>query len=205
MAKRSFFDDAAKTAVRDAIRRIELQTAAEVVVAVRRQAGVSYFDVDLLVGAFLSFVSLLLLLFLDQEFSMAWIPLDVAVAFAIGLVGCRNLVPLRRLLVPKRRRREEAARTGAALFHELGVGRTTGRNGILVVFAAFERQVAVQADVGVDATILKPCIEALTRSVDRTSPSLEEFITALETLGPTLAQSMPRREDDVNELSDEVA
>jgi putative membrane protein len=205
VASRSFFDDAAKTAVRDAIRRIELQTSAEVVVAVRRQAGVSYLDVELLVGAFLSFVSLLLLLFLEQEFAMAWIPFDVAVAFVIGFVACRTVAPLRRLLVPKRRRQEEASRAAAALFHQLGIGKTTERNGILVVFAAFERQVAVQADVGVDASSLKTCVESLVRSVDRASPSFEEFIGALESLGPMLAQTMPRREDDVNELSDEVA
>ena len=50
MPARAFFDEGAKAAVKAAIERIEAQTAAEVVVTVRRTTG-HYRDADLLVGA----------------------------------------------------------------------------------------------------------------------------------------------------------
>ncbi len=191
--------------MREAIQRIERQTSAEVVVAVRRQAGLSYLDVDLLAGALASFVALVLLLFLDHEFATAWIPLDVVIAFTGGLLACRNIPSLRRRLVSRHRRREEASRTAAKLFHELGVGRTSGRNGILVVFAAFEKQVAVQADVGIDPAVLRPCVDAFERAMSGPRAHFEAFLAALESMGPLLVRSMPRQDDDVNELPDEVA
>jgi uncharacterized membrane protein len=37
------------------------------------------------------------------------------------------------------------------------------------------------------------------------APSIDRFVTALAALAPPLATAMPRRDDDVNELPDEVA
>ncbi|HVH40710.1 MAG TPA: hypothetical protein VM925_00150, partial [Labilithrix sp.] len=135
MSTRAFFDDAAKAAVSAAIKRVESQTSAEVVVAVRRQAGVSYLGADLAFGSFVAIVVLTLLLFVDKEFATAWIPVDVAISFAVGALLCRYTMFLRRLLTPRSRRREETRRAACAAFHDLGIGRTSGRNGILVVVA----------------------------------------------------------------------
>lgn len=205
MSTRAFFDDAAKAAVSAAIKRVESQTSAEVVVAVRRQAGVSYRDADLLLGALAAFASLAILLFADKEFATTWIPVDVGVAFAAGALLCRYTVFLRRGLTPASRRREEARRAACVAFHELGIGRTSGRNGVLVLVALFEREVAVVSDVGIDPTVIAPAVAALRGSVARTTPDFEAFIAALDALGPALAPTMPRRDDDVNELPDEVA
>jgi putative membrane protein len=205
VSTRAFFDDAAKAAVSAAIKRVESQTSAEVVVAVRQQAGVSYREADLGFGALIALVSLALVLFVDKEFATTWIPLDVAVAFAAGALLCRYTWFIRRLLISSSRRREETRRAAATAFQELGIGRTSGRNGILVLVALFEHKIAVVSDVGIDPKLIQSCSTALEGSVERPVPSFDAFVAALESLGPTLAATMPRREDDVNELPDEVA
>jgi putative membrane protein len=204
VSTRAFFDDAAKAAVSAAIKRVESQTSAELVVAVRRQAGISYRDADLSFGAFVALASLVLLLFVDKEFATTWIPVDVALSFALGVALCRYTMFLRRLLTSASRRREETRRAASAAFHDLGIGRTSGRNGILVLVGLFEHEVAVIADVGVDRATIGPSIAALEGSVRRAVPDFDAFVVALDSLGPALATSMPRRADDVNELPDEV-
>jgi len=190
--------------VRSAIERVESQTSAELVVAVRRQAAQSYLGADLGFGALVALAVLTLILFVEREFATTWIPVDVAVAFVAGALLCRYTLTLRRLLVPSKRRQEETRRAACAAFHDMGVGRTSGRNGILVLVALFERKVAVVPDVGVDPALLRDCITRLEQAVDRLDPDFSAFVAALESIGPALASAMPRSEDDVNELPDEM-
>ena len=204
MSTRAFFDAAAKVAVRKAIERVESQTAAELVVTVRRQAGVSYREADMGFGALVAFASLAFVLFADKEFALTWIPLDVALAFAAGAAICRYTLFLRRFLSPSGVRQEETHRAACAAFHELGVGRTSGRNGILVLVGLFEHKVAVVVDVSIDPLLIAPIVEQIQAAVDRSVPDFGAFVTALEALGPVLEKAMPRQADDVNELPDEM-
>jgi putative membrane protein len=204
VSTRAFFDEAAKTAVRAAIERVESQTCAEIVVTVRREAGTSYRETDFGFGALVALVSLAFVLFVDKEFAIAWIPFDVAVAFAAGALLCRYTLTLRRWLTPGQRRSIEARRAAAEAFQDMGIGRTTGRTGVLVLVALFERRVAVIPDVGVDPVLLRTPIEALQGAVERMNPDFSAFVTALEALGPALASTLPRSADDVNELPDDL-
>ena len=204
MSTQAFFDDAAKTAVRQAIQKVESQTSAELVVTVRKQAGTSYQDADFGFGGLIAIVSLALILFVDREFGITWIPVDVAVSFALGAIVCRNVHTLRRLLTPASRREDETHRAACVAFQELGIGRCTGRNGILVLVGLFEHKVAIVADTAVDPFLIAPICEQLKAAVDRPVPDFTAFVTALEALGPILGAAMPRQEGDVNELPDDM-
>ena len=204
MSTKAFFDDAAKAAVRQAIQKVESQTSAELVVTVRRQAGSSYQDADFGFGAVIALVSLAIILFVDKEFALTWIPVDVAVAFAAGTLLCRNVQTLRRLLSPASRRAEETHRAACVAFQELGVSRCSGRNGILVLVGLFEHKAAIVADTGVDPFLIAPVAERIKASVDRPIPDFPAFVAALEALGPVLGAAMPRQADDVNELPDDM-
>lgn len=203
MSTRAFFDDAAKTAVRAAIQRVESQTSAELVVTVQRQAGTSYRDTDFGFGALCAIASLAVILFINIEFATTWIPVDVALTFAAGSILCRYTF-LRRILTLSRRRKEETRRAACTAFHEMGIGRTSDKNGILVLVAIFERKVIVVSDVGVDPKVISGCVAQIEDAVERAIPDFNAFVAGLSMLGPTLAPSMPRRADDVNELPDEM-
>jgi putative membrane protein len=207
VSERAFFLPDAKARAAAAVQAVEAQTCAEVVVTVRKASRV-YRHTDYLVGFLFAVTTLLLLLFLPQEFHLYTIPADVLVAFAAGAVLSANAAPLRRALTSKALLRASAEQAAKAAFVDLGVSRTTGRHGVLVYASFLERAVVVVPDVGIDPNAMGPswaaAVQALEASVKGT-PTVDRFLEALAGLGPPLAKAHPRREDDVNELSDELA
>ncbi len=204
MAAATFFQDAAKKRAAEAVKSVESKTAAEIVVAVRRASG-QYRAVDLSFGAGVGLVMLAFLWLSPIAFDPALISVNVALAFAIAAVVCGNFDPLRRLLAGKRCR-AAAELSAKAAFVDLGISKTTGRTGILVFVSMFERTAVLVPDVGVDRTAIEG-FAAIETAIDRAvrSGDFEGFIQAVESLGPALAPALPRSEDDVNELPDEVA
>jgi putative membrane protein len=202
MSERSFYQPEARAGVRAAIEAIEAQTCAEIVVTVRRASG-DYRGADYLCASLVALAALVGLLFAEHEFSVLWMPVDVAVAWAIGALASAKIASCRRLFAG-RARMASAVRTSAlAAFVELGVSRTRARSGILVYVAMLERRVELVADVGVDVSALGAPYEKLVASLQRREGA-DAFLASLRALGPLLAPSLPRASDDINELSDEV-
>jgi putative membrane protein len=207
MAARDFFTTETKAKVAAAIKAIEAQTSAEVVVAVRHRAA-SYREAAYLFGFLCAVGALGVLLFARQPFALETIPLDVVVVFALGAFVGDRIMFIERLLSSGRVQREALHRAACAAFVDVGISRTKGRNGILVFASMLERGVAIVPDVGIDPKALgegwsKACAE-LAGSLQQ-GADLPRFLRALEGLGPVLAKAMPHMADDVNELPDEMA
>ncbi|QRK10368.1 hypothetical protein JQX13_09895 [Archangium violaceum] len=201
---KTFFEDATRTRAAQEVKAIEARTAAEVVVAVRQTSG-HYRHTDYLVGFGLSLVTLLAMLYLPPEFPLETFPVGVALTFALGVYVSERLPGPRRRLT-SRALLEENVRTAArASFVELGVSRTSGRTGVLVLVSTFERRVEVVTDIGVDTAALGPeweqAVAKLSAAV-ATSESPEPFFEALRLLAPPLERALPRADDDINELPD---
>src|ERR1700740_562396 len=77
------FDKSAGDTIAAAIREIEKETDAEMVVVVRGRSG-SYLHADYLFGAIVALIGLVFVLFSPIEFHTYWIPFDVAVLFIAG-------------------------------------------------------------------------------------------------------------------------
>ena len=206
MSERSFYLPEARAGVRAAIEAIESQTCAEIVVTVRRVSG-DYRGADYLCASLVALATLVALLFTEHEFSVLWMPVDVAVAWALGALASAKIAACRRLFAG-RARMASAVRSGArAAFVDLGVSRTRARSGILVYVAMLERRVELVADVGVDVSKLGAPYEKAVATLDasvRGGSGVDAFLASLRDLGPLLAPSLPRADDDVNELPDEV-
>jgi len=205
MSKSSFFQPDAKPRSVAVIQEIEGQTAAEVVIALRRHSG-SYLHADLLFGFLFSVAALAVLVFSPVAFRAEAIPLDLAISFGLGALLCWEIEPLRRLLSGRKRMAENVARGARAAFHDLGVSRTSGRWGVLVYLSLYERRVEVLPDVGLDVSALgaewNRAVERLEAAVQR--QDFQAFLEAMKPLGPMLGKLHARREDDVNELPDEM-
>ena len=203
----SLFDDETRRQTTEAIQAIESVTSAEVVATVHHNSD-TYRDASFLAGSILAFVALTAIIFLPQTFEVATIPLDVALAFAFGYFVCSRSAPLRRLLTSTKRKRMATLKAAKACFHDLGVSGTTGRTGILVYVSTLERRVEVISDIGVPVSdIGQPWRDeerALNAAVASGTMNAEGFLKALRAFGPLLADPLPRQDDDVNELSDEV-
>ena len=204
MPIRDFFLPDAKKRVAKSIEAIESETAAEIVVAVRRRSA-HYRHVDIAVGSALAFASLVAVIFLPQPFATEMIPVDVAVAFVIGLVVSANLPPLRRLLLSRRAATESVRTAARAAFYEMGIARTTGRTGVLVFVSMLERRVELVTDDAVKPAELdarwREAVAAIEAAVRRAD--LPGFLGALGTVAAPLAVALPVRDDDVDELPNE--
>jgi putative membrane protein len=205
VAEADFFRDAAKQSTASSVRRVEEQTSAEVVVAVRRRSGdyrVAAYHFGLALGSLV----VLYLLVTPEVYSVAAIAMDGALGFGLGLVLALNVAPLLRLLARERRLQQSVSDAAKVAFHDLGISRTSGRNGLLVFVSTFEQRALVVADLGIHPEALGPrwpeACAALSAAVK--ARDLSAFERALESLGPILGAHMPREVDDVNELPDEV-
>lgn len=205
MSEKDFFRDDAKRRAAAAVKVVESQTSAEIVVAVRRRSG------DYRAPAYhfgLAVMGLVVgyLLVTPAPFPVGAIALDGFVAFLAALLLALNLDWLARLLVRSSRFAANVNQAARAAFYDLGISRTAARNGILVFVSTFERSCAVVPDVGVDTAALGEDWEAkcteLRHALRRFD--LSAFLAALEGLGPILGTRMPRATDDINELPDEV-
>jgi len=205
VAEADFFRDAAKQSTARSVKNVEAQTSAEVVVAVRRRSG-DYRVPAYHFGFFVGGAVVLYLLVAPQVFSVGDIALDGALGFGLALALAYNVSALLRILVRERRLAQGVAEAARVTFYDLGIARTSGRNGILVFVSTFEQRALVLSDIGIDVVALgapwSEACAALSQAVKRRD--LEAFERAVESLGPILGAVMPRSSDDVNELPDEV-
>jgi uncharacterized membrane protein len=205
VAEADFFRDEAKQSTMRSVKHVEQQTSAEVVVTVRRRSG-DYRVQAYHFGFFVAGLVVLYLLLAPQVFTIGDMALDGALAFGAGFALSLNVSPLLRLLAREGRLRKNVEDAAKVCFFELGISRTTRRNGLLVFVSTFEQRALVLPDLGIDVAALGPEWDAASAALSRAvkQRDLAAFEAALESLGPVLGRGMPRAADDVNELSDEV-
>jgi putative membrane protein len=197
------FDQAAGEALAQAVRDIENQTDAELVIVVRGRSG-TYRHADYLCGAIIALVGLVFVLFSPFEFHTYWVPIDVALLFAAGAFVCSRTNTLRRALTAKSFR-AKAARTGAAaMFYEAGIANTSAENGLLIYLSLLERRLEVIADRGilkaVPALKWNNAVFELKRIGRKPDP--ENLVNAMRNLGELLAEHLPATGENPNELPD---
>ena len=205
MSEADFFSDEAKRKSAASVGVIEQQTSAEVVVAVRPRSG-HYGVLAYHFGIGVAALVVLYLLVAPQLYSVAAIALDGVLAFALGALVAANFHTLLRALSRAKTLGENVDGAARAAFFDLGISRTSGRNGVLVYVSLFERRCVVLTDVGIDPSACGPAFAAASLDLERAvkQRNLSAFQQALESLGPVLCETHPRSADDVNELPDEV-
>lgn len=200
---RKRFDKAAGREIADAVREIEKQTDAEVVVVVRGRSG-SYRQADYLFGALVAFLGLLFVLFTPFDFHTYWVPFDVVALFLIGWFISARTDIIRRLLTSAKFRANAVRSGAAAMFYEAGIANTSAENGLLIYLSLLERRMEIIADRGILKAI--PALKWNTTTFDlkriahRHNP--DELIESLRKLGGVLAEHMPPTGENPNELMD---
>jgi len=204
MSQRAFLEEQARQRASEAVKAVEAQTSAEVVVAVRRRSA-SYRGASYLFASLCSCGALGHLFLSPKLYDVRAIPLELLLAFGLGFLVASALPPLQRLFTLERHQVAQVAMASRAAFYDLGIAGTRGRNGILIYVSLLERRVEVLSDLGVDEKRLgegwATATQAMRAAVRRFD--FAALLAAIEGLGPVLAKVMPRSEDDVNELGDE--
>lgn len=197
------FDKTAGEAIAAAVRDIESATAAEIVVVVRGRSG-TYRQADYLFGAIIALLGLIFVLFSPWEFHTFWIPFDVVALFVAGAFVSSRGDLIRRWLTTKSFQVKAARAGAAAMFYEAGIANTSAENGVLIYLSLLERQMEVIADRGIlqCAPPLKwnQAVFELKQSAQRPDPA--KLIKGLQSLGELLAEHLPARGENPNELAD---
>jgi putative membrane protein len=202
----AFSSDEDKAALVAAIQAVEARTSAELVICVRRRSG-SYLHADLLAGITAAIATLACLLYLPFDFGLPAFLIDPILAGVVVGLACSRSPIVRRVLtrpVVRERNVQEAAH---ASFFAKGIRRTSDAIGILIYISVLERRAVVVIDDGVARAVPEPpwraAVAALEASV-HTGAELGAVCRAIEALAEVLEPCLPRSEDDVNELPDEV-
>jgi len=191
-----------------AVRSVEGQSSVEVVVAVRPWSG-RHLSGALLLGAIMAELVLLFMLYAPPAFPLWSIALGVPLGFGLGTILGWWLHPARLALAGRRTVEARVERAAHALFTTLGVTMTRDRSGILVYVSLLEARCVAVADVGVRRAVGKERWEQMSRGLSAAirehgvrEAGVASLAEAIEGVGSELAEALPRRADDTNELPD---
>ncbi len=205
VGRAQWLEDASKKRVESAIVEAEAKTSAEFVVTVRASSG-RYMAAPLIFGALVAFVGLCVYVYHPTQFTDDLVPPVLAMMFVVSALFSSQLGWLKRVMTPKKVREENVRRAALEAFYEQGISVTKDRTGVLVYVSLLEGVVEVVPDVGVDVDALGEegarAIAGLKGAV-RTG-GVDALTEGLSRLSDALGRTLPRAEDDVNELPDAV-
>jgi putative membrane protein len=190
----------------ETVRAIEAQTSAEVVVTVRDRSA-SYRHVDFGVGVALAVATLLAYVYFPITFADDLAVPSVLLSLVAGVLLSSAFDAPKRAFVARRERHAMVAQAARAAFVDQGISATRARSGILVFVSLLENDLEIVTDIGIDIGGMgNPWTQAVTalQACARRGATPEELANVLLTIGPPLAAALPARDDDVNELPDEV-
>jgi putative membrane protein len=200
---RTKFDQAAGAALAQAVRDIEKNTDAEIVIVVRGRSG-TYRHADYLCGAVVALIGLIFVLISPFEFHTYWVPIDVAGLFLAGAFVCSRTDLVRRALTTKKFRAQAVRNGAAAMFYEAGIANTSAENGLLIYLSILERRLEVIADRGILKAVpaLKWNNAVFELKQVARNPDSASLIKIVRELGDLLAQYLPPTGENPNELPD---
>ena len=92
-------------------------------------------------------------------------------------------------------------------FERLGMTKTAARNGVLLFIASEEQRFVILGDKGIDEKVPAGFWDDIAAKLTirfRNGEFTEGIVQAVEAAGEDLKEFFPRRDDDVNELPDEI-
>lgn len=200
----SFLDSDARAALTRAIADFEAKTAAELVISVRPRSS-PYLHLNIELGLLGGTLCLAYLLYGEPAFDLHWfLLLPLALGLFCGVAG--STPALQRLLVRPDRRRAAVLLAARAAFVERGVAETRGRTGLLLYISVAERELVLIPDTGLLRALPEaPLAEARERlRVALASGRAVALIPAILGLGDLCGECLPRAQDDLDELPNEV-
>jgi putative membrane protein len=199
-----FLDEAAAADFGAAIETIELASAVEVVVAVRKRSS-SYHHANAIVGFAVATALLAFALYAETLYALDAILLAPLVFGIVAALATELSPALKRVLTPRAHRHARVLRAARATFVERGVHNTSGRSGVLAYVALLEREVVLVPDSGIAAKLPAEAFARVSAAMtDAFGKGGSAVAAALKELAPHCARAMPHTDADVNELPDVV-
>lgn len=191
---------------KNAVSEIEKTTSCELMIVISRFSG-NYKDKDACFGVLGIFLILFIILFSNFNFSNYFVIPDCALAFALFYFMSSKIPVIRRILTTPKRRLKEAEEGSKTAFFDEKITHTRDRNGILIYVALFEKKVIIHVDTAIEAKIQPALWNHLSNELENIlfitgNNIIDSFTKTLIEKTQLLKDSFPRKEDDVNEISD---
>ena len=187
-----------------AIGDVEDDTSGEIVLVIAEQAG-HYRAIPVLWALLGALAAPWPLLWLTALSASRILLIQLAVALVLSLV--LSWPKLRYALVPRSIKLAQGHEAASREFLRRGLTRTREKTGVLIYLALAEHHAEILADTGiadrVDAGIWAGIVADLTAAIGA-GRLTEGLIEAIRRIGAILAEHVPPRLDDVDELPDKV-
>jgi putative membrane protein len=201
----ALLDQAACANIEAAITDVERATSSEIVVA-EVSASDDYTDLALAYGTALALTAAAVVHVLApavEVTQLLWLEAAVVLASVLAFRWGAVL----RLLVPKQRLRESVERCARELFFEHRLFATREHTGVLILVSELEHRVAILGDSGVDQHVQTAGwsvhVQHVTQAI-REGRAAEGICEVTRAIGVVLAAHLPKRDDDTDELSNQV-
>jgi len=202
----NYFNDEIREKIAKVIARIESQSHAELVVIIKPRIH-GYSEYPLAIGSALAFVALTYFRF-SRDFYEDWIVYaGTILCFVLGAALTAGIAPLLRLLVGQKRLRNYAEIMARACFQKGGIHHTRDNTGVLIFIAAWERQIVILPDRGVETAIPPMEWEKIQQDflgVFRSNNPAQTFVDKLEAMLTVFNRYVPQVVYDINELPDNL-
>lgn len=194
-----------KERIKEAIKKVELKTSGEIVPVILRQSDLypaAHFRSALIVGILFSLLCYYFYDFVDPiALILAQIP-GVIVGYLLA-----HIPFVKRMLITKSEIEEEVYQRSLEIFYKHNVSMTRDRTGIIIFISVLERKVEVLADCGINEVVSEnywnELVSNLSRRIAR-GEMIDGVIESIDTCGHNLIESFPIKEDDTNEICDEL-
>ncbi|QDT97034.1 TPM domain-containing protein [Gimesia aquarii] len=213
-----FLNEKQQKQVEQAVVDAEKRTSCEIVPVVATSSG-RYDRPEDIVGLWLTIITALCLWYFfprnaGQGGDWSGLPLGVElifatllliIAFIIGAVAGSRLGWLRRLFTPRQQMQDEVAARAREIFFDKRVHHTEGGTGILIYISLFEHMAVALADQAIIDQLGQSFIDQICLQLTEglhTGDATTAICDVIKEIGERASASLPRAEDDQNELHD---
>jgi len=206
MKAETFFSEQDKDRIAKAVKAVEANTSGEIAVMVVDRSD-DYPEGQILAGITLGGLVALAVTDLLWDDSL-WFFLPAALTAGLLFGWLTGFVPyIKRLFTPQDRFDVQVRDRALTAFYEKGLYDTRDDTGVLFFISLFEHKVWVLADKGIYEKISQETLQEYATEVAagiKNGNATDELCREIKRIGEILAEHFPLKQDDINELSDEV-
>ena len=200
------FDDNFRTKLYEGVAEIENNSQAEAVVIIKKSSG-RYTSYSFCAAAIICFVVFTFFMFAPIDFDAYFMYGCSVIVFGAALALFTFVPALQRLIVPKKVRRKNAEIYARAIFQKGMIYNTIEHTGFLIYCSVTEKEAVFMPDHGItllfdDADMQK--LNSMVNNLFAANDVPAEILSVMHQSVPIFAKYLPHREDDINELPDDL-
>jgi len=199
-----YLDKKQKELIEKEIKNLENKSSAELVAVITKISSSYKFEILLFTSILTFFVSIIALFFELNTIKFFQIQILSFTAFYLFLSRYKNILLF---LLPKNYKYNKASKKAKKEFYNLGIKETKTRQGIMFFVSVDEKYVEIVTDIAIKSKIDNIYWEKIVNQFIndvKNKQFFEGYKKAIQACSQTLIENFPIKENDKNELKDEV-